>query len=154
LAKQKPGSLNYASSGIGSPMHLGGVLLGHVAGVEMTHVPYRSNAQSTTALLGNDVQVYIGLIAGALELEQAGKLKIIATAGPTRSPTLPNVPSAAEAGFSNFKVSNWWALAAPRGTPQAVTETLSREIKNALANPALKERLTQMGMVPVGSDPK
>jgi tripartite-type tricarboxylate transporter receptor subunit TctC len=154
LAKQKPGSLNYASSGIGSPMHLGGVLLGQATGIDMVHVPYRSAAQSLTALLANDVQVYIGTVPGALELEQAGKLKIISSAGPIRSPSLPSIPTPVEAGLPNFKIGNWWALVAPRGTPQAVVDVLSREIKTSLANPALKEKLLQIGMVPVGSSPK
>ena len=154
LAKQKPGSLNYASSGIGSPMHLGGVLLGQAAGVEMVHVPYRSAAQSLTALLANDVQIYIGTVPGAAELEQSGKLKIISAAGPTRSPALPNIPTAADAGLANFKIGNWWALVAPRGTPAPVIETLSREMRAALANPALRQRLQQIGMVPVGGTPK
>lgn len=154
LAKQKPGSLNYASSGIGSPMHLGGVLLGQATGTEMVHVPYRSAAQSLTALLANDVQVYIGTVPGAPELETAGKLKIISSAGPVRSPSLPNIPTPADAGLPNFKIGNWWALVAPRGTPQPAIDLLAREIKTTLAKPEVKERLLQIGMVPVGSSPK
>ena len=111
LARQKPGTLNYASSGIGTPMHLGGVLLGRVAGVEMTHVPYRSSAQSVAALLAGDVQFYIGTVAGAPQLEQDNRLRILSSAGPRRAPTLPRVVSAAEAGLPNFEISNWWALA-------------------------------------------
>ena len=153
LAKQKPNSMNYASSGIGSPMQLGGVLFSQIAGIEMTHVPFRSNAQSTTALLGNEVQFYVGLIAGAPELADTGKLRILATAGPERSPALPNIPSAAEAGFPTFKISNWWALAAPRGTPSAVIDTLSREFRKSLSNPGVKERLLKIGMVPIGNTP-
>lgn len=154
LAKQKPGTLNYASSGIGTPMHLGGVMLGHVAGVEMTHVPYRSSAQSVAALLAGDVQFYIGTVPGAPQLEQDNKLRILSTAGPVRAPTMPNVASAAEAGLPNFDISNWWALAAPRGTPQEVIDTLSREFRAVLATPALKERLLPMNMVAVGNSPK
>ena len=136
LAKAKVGGLSYASSGVGSPPHLGGALFGQVAGIELTHVPYRSNAQSLTALLANDVQLYFGLIGGAQEHADAGRLRIIAAAGPTRSANFPNVPSAAEAGYPNFRISNWWALAAPQKTPAAVTERLSGEIRTALANRA------------------
>ena len=150
LARQKPGTLNYASSGIGTPMHLGGVLLGRVAGVEMTHVPYRSSAQSVAALLAGDVQFYIGTVAGALQLEQDNKLRILSSAGPRRAPTLPTVVSAAEAGLSNFEISNWWALAAPRGTPQPIVEALSRELRAALADPAMKDRLLRINMVAIG----
>ncbi len=153
LARQKPGTLNYASSGIGTPMHLGGVLLGRVAGVEMTHVPYRSSAQSVAALLAGDVQFYIGTVAGALQLEQDNKLRILSSAGPRRAPTLPTVVSAAEAGLSNFEISNWWALAAPRGTPQPIVEALSRELRAALADPALKDRLLRINMVAIGNGP-
>ena len=154
LAKRQPGKLNYASSGIGSPMHLGGEMLQQVAGIALNHVPYRSNAQSTAALIANDVQLYIGLIAGARELAQAGKLKILATAGPTRSSLLPEISSAGEVGFAEFKISNWWAVAAPRGTPQLIVEALSRMFASELASPAVKERLLAIGMVPIGSTPK
>ena len=134
-------------------MHLGGVLLGRVAGVEMTHVPYRSSAQSVAALLAGDVQFYIGTVAGALQLEQDNKLRILSSAGPRRAPTLPTVVSAAEAGLSNFEISNWWALAAPRGTPQPIVEALSRELRAALADPALKDRLLRINMVAIGNGP-
>lgn len=154
LAKQKPGTLNYASSGMGSPMHLGGVLLGQATGVDIVHVPYRSAAQSLAALLANDVQLYIGTVPGAAELEKTGKLKIISAAGPMRNPALPGIPTAADAGLANFKIGNWWALVAPRGTPKEVVDVLSREIRAALGNPALRERLLQVGMIPVGSTPK
>jgi tripartite-type tricarboxylate transporter receptor subunit TctC len=135
-------------------MHLGGVLLGQAAGVEMVHIPYRSAAQSLAALLANDVQIYIGTISGALELEQACKLKIISSAGPVRNPALPNIPTVADAGLPNFKIGNWWALVAPRGTPQTVVDVLSREMKAALAKPDVQERLMKMGMVPIGGSPK
>jgi tripartite-type tricarboxylate transporter receptor subunit TctC len=154
LAKQKPGALNYASSGIGTPMHLGGVLFGRVAGVELTHVPYRSSAQSVAALLAGDVQFYIGTVPGAAQLEQDHRLRILSSAGPRRAPTLPSAMSAAEAGLPNFEISNWWALVAPRGTPQPIIDALSREFRAALADPALKDRLLQMNMVAIGNGPK
>jgi tripartite-type tricarboxylate transporter receptor subunit TctC len=154
LAKQKPGTLNYPSSGIGTPMHLGGVLLGRVAGVEMTHVPYRSSAQSVAALLAGDVQFYIGTVPGGPQLEQDNKLRILSSAGPKRAPTLPRVVSAAEAGLPNFEISNWWALVAPKGTPQPVIDALSRELRAALADQALKDRLLQMNMVAIGNRPQ
>ena len=154
LARQKPGALNYASSGIGTPMHLGGVLFGRIAGVEMTHVPYRSGGQSVTALLAGDVQFYIGTVQGAQQLEQDNKVRILSSAGPRRAPTMPGVMSAAEAGLSNFEISNWWGLVAPRGTPQPIVDTLSREFRAALADQALKDRLLQMNMVAIGSGPK
>ena len=154
LAKQKPGTLNYASSGIGTPMHLGGVLLGRVAGVEMTHVPYRSSAQSVAALLAGDVQFYIGTVPGGPQLEQDNRLRILSSAGPRRAPTLPRVVSAAEAGLPNFEISNWWALVAPKGTPQPVIDALSRELRAALADQAMKDRLLQMNMVAIGNRPR
>lgn len=154
LAKQKPGTLNYASSGIGTPMHLGGVLLGQRAGIEMTHVTYRSGAQSVAALLAGDVQFYIGTVPGAAQLEQENKVRVLSTAGPTRAPTLPSAPSAAEAGLPNFQISNWWGLVAPRGTPKAVIDALSREFRAALASPGMKERLLQMNMVVIGNTPQ
>lgn len=154
LAKQKPGSLNYASSGVGTPMHLGGVLFSRFAGVEMTHVPYRSGNQSVAALLAGDVQFYIGTVSGAAELEKDNKVRILSSAGQKRAPTLPSVMSAAEAGLPNFEISNWWALAAPRGTPQPIIETLSREFRAALADQAMKDRLLHINMVAIGNGPK
>ncbi len=135
-------------------MHLGGVLFGRVAGVELTHVPYRSSAQSVTALLAGDVQFYIGTVPGAPQLEQDNKLRILSSAGRKRAPTLPSVTSAAEAGLPNFEISNWWALAAPRGTPQPIIDALSRELRAALADPAVKDRLLQINMVAIGNSPK
>ena len=154
LARQKPNTLNYASSGVGTPMHLGGVLLGRVAGIEMTHVPYRSSAQSVAALLAGDVQFYIGTVAGAAQLEQDNRLRILSSAGPRRAPTMPGVISAAEAGLPNFEISNWWGLVAPRGTPQPIIDLLSREFRAALTDQALKDRLLQMNMVAIGNTPK
>jgi tripartite-type tricarboxylate transporter receptor subunit TctC len=154
LAREKPGSLNYASSGIGSPMHLGGVLLGQATGTQLMHVPYRSASQSLAALLANDVQIYIGTVPGAADLERSGKLKIISAAGPVRNPALPNIPLPAEAGLPDFRIGNWWALVAPRGTPKEVVDKLSREMRAALDQPAIKERLLKIGMVPVGSTPQ
>jgi tripartite-type tricarboxylate transporter receptor subunit TctC len=154
LAKQKPGTLNYASSGIGTPMHLGGILFGRVASVELTHVPYRSSAQSVTALLAGDVQFYSGTVPGAPQLEQDNKLRILSSAGPKRAPTLPSVTSAAEAGLPNFQISNWWALAAPRGTPPPIIDALSRELRAALADPAVQDRLLKINMVAIGNSPK
>lgn len=129
-------------------------LLGQAAGVEMVHIPYRSAAQSLSALLANDVQIYIGTIPGALDLEQSGKLKIISSAGPVRNPALPNIPTVADAGLPDFKIGNWWALVAPRGTHQTVIDVLSREMKAALAKPDVQERLMKIGMVPIGGSPK
>jgi tripartite-type tricarboxylate transporter receptor subunit TctC len=106
------------------------------------------------ALLAGDVQFYIGTVSGAAELEKDNKLRILSSAGQKRAPTLPGVMSAAEAGLPNFEISNWWALAAPRGTPQPIIDVLSREFRAALADQSMKDRLLQMNMVAIGNGPK
>jgi tripartite-type tricarboxylate transporter receptor subunit TctC len=151
--KANPDKLNYASSGAGTPPHLAGEMLSQLAGMRMTHVPYKSNAQSVAALLAGEVHLFVGLISGAQAHVEAGKLRILATAVPQRTSRHPEVPSAREAGFPSMNISTWWALAAPRGTPKSVIDTLYAAVRSALREASLKERYEQLGMVPVGNAP-
>lgn len=152
-ARANPDKLNYASSGAGTPPHLAGEMLSQLAGIRMTHVPYKSNAQSVAALLAGDVHLFVGLISGAQALVEAGKLRILATAVPQRTSRHPEVPSAREAGFPTMNISTWWALVAPRGTPKSVIDKLYATVQSSLREASLKERYEQLGMVPVGNAP-
>jgi tripartite-type tricarboxylate transporter receptor subunit TctC len=151
-AKAHPDKLNYASSGAGTPPHLAGEMLSELAGIRLTHVPYKSNAQSVAALLAGDVHLFVGLISGAQQHVDAGKLRILATATPQRTSRHPDVPSAREAGFPTMNISTWWALVAPRGTPRPVIEKLYAATQAGLRD--VKERYAQLGFVPIGNRPE
>ena len=150
-ARANPEKLNYASSGAGTPPHLAGEMLSELAGVRLTHVPYKSNAQSVAALLAGDVHLFVGLISGAQQHVDTGKLRILATATSQRTSRHPEVPSAREAGFPSMNISTWWALAAPRGTSKAVVDRLYQATRVGLNG--VKERYEQLGFVPVGNSP-
>ena len=152
-AKAHPEKLNYASSGAGTPPHLAGEMLSELANIRLTHVPYKSNAQSVAALLAGDVHLFVGLISGAQQHVEAGKLRILATAVPERTSRHPEVPSAREAGFPRLNISTWWALAAPRGTPKAAVEKLHEAAEASLREGTLRERYAQLGMVPMANRP-
>jgi tripartite-type tricarboxylate transporter receptor subunit TctC len=152
-AKANPDKLNYASSGAGTPPHLAGEMLSQLAGIRMTHVPYKSNAQSVAALLAGEVHLFVGLISGAQAQVDAGKLRILATAVPQRTSRHPEVPSAREAGFPSLNISTWWALAAPQGTPKGVVDRVYAAVQSSLRDASLKDRYEQLGMVPVGNAP-
>lgn len=153
-AKANPDKLNYASSGAGTPPHLAGEMLSQRANIRMTHVPYKSNAQSVAALLAGEVQLFVGLISGAQAHADAGKLRILATAVPQRTSRHPEVPSAREAGFPGFNVSTWWGIVAPRGTPKAVVDRLYEAVRTTMRETDLKDRYAQLGMVPIANRPE
>ncbi len=152
-ARANPDKLNYASSGAGTPPHLAGEMLSQLAGIRMTHVPYKSNAQSVAALLAGEVHLFVGLISGAQAQVDAGKLRILATAVPQRTSRHPDVPSAREAGLATMNISTWWALAAPRSTPKSVVDKLYATVQSSLRESSVRQRYEQLGMVPVGSAP-
>lgn len=152
-ARANPEKLNYASSGAGTPPHLAGEMLSQLADIRMTHVPYKSNAQSVAALLAGDVHLFVGLISGAQAHVDAGKLRILATAVPQRTSRHPEVPSAQEAGYPGLNVSTWWALVAPRGTPKPVVGKIYEAVRASLRESNLKERYAQLGMVPIVNTP-
>jgi tripartite-type tricarboxylate transporter receptor subunit TctC len=153
-ARANPGKLNFASPSAGTTPHLAGELLNQLAGIRMVHVPYRGAGPAMLALVAGEVQMYmVGLVSGQPHLA-SGKIKALAVAAPQRLPGLPDVPTTAEAGFPQFKASNWWGLAAPKGTPRPIIERLNREIAAALTEPGLKARFEEAGLVPVASSPE
>ena len=123
-AKQHPGKLTYASSGVGGAPHLAGVLFGSMAGVELVHVPYKGGAQATADLLGGHVSLMFAGMGAAISNIQSGKLRALGVASPDRSPLLPDVPAIAET-LPGFSAVTWFGILAPRGTPAAIVARLS-----------------------------
>jgi len=136
-----PGKLNYGSAGNGSGPHLGMVILNRLAGVEISHIPYKSTGPMVQALLAGDVQVGMPDIVGALPFIQAGRLRPLAVSRTSRSVMLPDVPTVQEAGFAPFDVLSWVGVVAPAGTPPAIIAKLNNAISGALRVPEVRQRL-------------
>ena len=151
-AKAKPG-LGYATSGAGSIQHMAGEWFAQLAGIKLTHVPYKGGGQAITDLVGG--QVPIGSLGNTplLPHHRAGKIKIIAQTTAARSASLAEVPTYEEAGMRGLVLEQWLALFVAAGTPPAVTARIASEVSKALAEPALKERYAKLGLEPVGGTP-
>jgi tripartite-type tricarboxylate transporter receptor subunit TctC len=145
LAKSKPGELNYGSVGIGSSQHLGGEYFQQVAGVKLTHVPYRNIAQYGPDLIAGQVPLGFQWLPNVNAPLQSGGAKALAVAAKTRLPALPNVPTSAEAGLPDYVASGWFAMAAPKGTPKPIVERLNKEMAAAVADPAVREKFQAQG---------
>lgn len=153
LAKQKPGQLNYASSGNGSGQHLFMAMFTSMADINMVHVPYRGSGQAITDLLGGQVQAAIPGTQAMVKHIKDGKLRALATTGVTRSPALPDVPTLAESGLKGYSAYVWMGLLAPKGTPPAIIERLQRELKATLATAEVTGFMNNAGMEVIGSTP-
>ncbi len=153
LAKSKPGQLNYASSGSGTPTHLAAESLNIRAGIKMQHIPFKGGGPAVTAVVGGQVQLYFMAPIGAMAHIKAGKLKVLAVTGQTRLPRLPQVPTFAEAGLPGF-VGYWSGILAPAGVPKEVIDKLSAEIARILAMPDFKEKLASQGVESFVSSPE
>jgi tripartite-type tricarboxylate transporter receptor subunit TctC len=154
LAKDKPGAVSFASTGIGSPPHLAQELLDASAGVKFLHVPYRGAAPALTDLLGGQVQVLAADLPVLIAQIQAGALVPIGAAADKRDALLPDVPTLAEQGYPNTEASNWYALLAPAKTPPAVIAKLNKAVDDALNDPEVHEKLVKAGATPVGGTPE
>ncbi|MES2946723.1 MAG: tripartite tricarboxylate transporter substrate binding protein [Pseudomonadota bacterium] len=143
-AKAKAGAVNFGSAGQGTGQHMAGELLAKSAGVSLTHVPYRGEAPSITALLGNELDFVMVAPTAAAAHIKAGKLRALATTGSSRWSGLPTLPTVAEQGLPNFELHSWTALLAPAGTPKAVVDRLNAELRAALRNENVKSRLEEV----------
>jgi tripartite-type tricarboxylate transporter receptor subunit TctC len=152
-AKANPGKLNYASGGAGSGPHIAGELLKSVAGIDMTHVAYKGSGPAVQDLLGGQVDVLITAAPTVSQQLGSGRIRALAVAHKQRITLLPNIPTAAEAGFPGFTIANWFGLAAPRGTPPAIVNQLHAEVLKMLAKPEVREKLIAAGAEPVGMGP-
>jgi tripartite-type tricarboxylate transporter receptor subunit TctC len=153
LAKSEPGKLNYGSSGVGNPLHLTMEMIKSAAGIAIEPVPYRSDAQISTALMGGDVQVAVVPLATSLPLIAAGKLRALAVTSAQRSAVLPNVPTVAEDGIAGFASTSWQGFFVAAKTPRAIVDQIQRETAKALHAPDVQERLEALTYEPVGSTP-
>jgi tripartite-type tricarboxylate transporter receptor subunit TctC len=154
LAKEKPGAVTFASTGIGSPPHLAQELLDVSANVKFLHVPYRGAAPALTDLLGGQVQVLAADLPVLIAQIQAGTLIPIGAAADKRDALLPDVPTLAEQGYPNTEASNWYALLAPAKTPPAVIARLNKAVDDALDDPEVHDKLVKAGATPVGGTPE
>ena len=146
LAKAKPGEITYGSAGNGSSNHLSGELFRSAAGIQITHVPYKkASAPALVDLLGGRLSMMFDTIAQQTQNIAAGKVRAIAVTGPKRSPLLPDVPTAQEAGLKDFDVTIWFGVLAPAGTPPAVIERLNREIVAVMSTDEMKKRMQADG---------
>ena len=143
-AKANPGKLNMGSPGIGSSPHMAGELFKFMAGVDMTHVEYRSSAQVITDLLGGQVQVYFAPISASIEYVRAGKLRALAVTTATRATTLPDVPPLSDF-VPGYEMSAWYGIGAPKKTPAEIIERLNKEIQAGLGDPGVTARLSALG---------
>ena len=148
LARAKPGTLEYGSTGVGSAANLAGELLKQRASIDLTHVPYKGGGAAMPDILGGRIASYWSPPSTALPHIQTGKLRPLAVTGLTRSPTLPDVPTVAESGYPGFEATNWYAFVAPGKTPPEILDRWNRELVKVLNTPAVREQLLEHGLEP------
>ena len=152
-AKKNPGKLNYGSAGQGSTTHLAALMFLNATGTEMLHVPYKSNAESTKAVLTDEVQVLFGSMPAVLGQIKGGAIRALAVGTTSRSPELPNVATMQEAGVPGYRASLWLGISAPARTPASVVNRLNAALGQALADPAVAKRLLDAGAEPSKTTP-
>src|SRR3954465_12428171 len=140
-AKAHPGTIKYGSSGVGTPVHLAGELMQQMTGAQMVHVPYKGIAPAMTAILAGDIQLTFATPISAAAHLKSGRLIALAVAGTTRFPTLPDVPTAAEAGLPGYEIEFWYALLGPAGMPASLVDRIQREVAAILTAPDMKESM-------------
>jgi tripartite-type tricarboxylate transporter receptor subunit TctC len=154
LAKARPGAMNFGSGGSGTSNHLAGELFNLAAGVKLVHVPYKGVNLAMQGVLAGEVQlVFIGIPVPAPHIK-AGRLTALAVLAPKRSPILPEVPTAAEAGLGEFDVTTWYGILAPAGTPRPIVTRLNAELVRIMHSPDLQERLAALATDPMTSTPE
>jgi tripartite-type tricarboxylate transporter receptor subunit TctC len=150
LAKSKPGSLNYASSGNGTPYHMAGELFKSMAGVDLVHIPHKGSDQARAAILGGQVQMMFDAVPTMAANAKAGKVKALATSGEKRSPVTPDVPTVSEAGVPGYESGIWLGLMAPAKTPRPVLERLNGEVNKIINSQEVKDAWLKQGTIAMG----
>jgi len=150
LAKSKPGALNYASSGNGTPYHMAGELFKAMTGVDLVHVPHKGSDQARVAVMGGQVQMMFDAVPTMAAQARAGKVKALATSGTRRSSVTPELPTLAEAGVPGYEAGLWLGLMAPAGTPRPVLEKLNGEVNKLLNSAEVKENWAKQGTTTMG----
>lgn len=153
LAKSKPGALNYASAGIGTPAHLAGEMLNLLAGIKMTHIPYKGAAPGLLDVIAGNAHLIITSPIAAGAHMNAGRVRALATTGPERNPSLPELPPIADT-VPGYEITQSWGVVAPVATPQPILRRANEEIVRAMALADVRERVLKMGAVPAGDSPQ
>jgi tripartite-type tricarboxylate transporter receptor subunit TctC len=154
LAKREPGKLNYASAGVGSGIHLGAELFATMAGVKLTHIPYKGSSPALTDLIGGHVSVYFSSLPPAIALVKEGKVRALGVTGSKRSDVFPDLPTVAEAALPGYEAVLHYGIVAPAGTPRPIIEKLNAALKAALAEPDVRERIVSDGAEPLSGSPE
>jgi tripartite-type tricarboxylate transporter receptor subunit TctC len=154
LAKDKPGQINFASSGSGTSIHLSGELFKTMAGVDITHIPYKGSSPALVDLIGGQVQIMFDNLPSALPQIKAGKLRAIAVTSLKRAPVLPDVPTISESGLPGFEASSWFGVLAPAGTPAPIVARINAEVNKWLQSADARERLLSQGAEAAGGTPE
>jgi tripartite-type tricarboxylate transporter receptor subunit TctC len=151
--KKNPGKINMASSGAGTSVHLSGEMFKHMAGIDMKHVPYKGAGPAITDLIGGQVDVLFDNMPSIISHIRAGSVRALGVTSAQRSPALPDVPAVAEV-VPGYEASAWFGVAVPKGTPRPVIDRINREVNAALADPAMKAKLAELGGVPIPGTPE
>jgi tripartite-type tricarboxylate transporter receptor subunit TctC len=154
LARDKPGQITFSSAGIATSGYLAAEMLKSSAKLDMAHVPYKSGPEAVTGVLAGNVSFIFFTVPALLPQVQAGKLRALAITGAERSALVPDVPTVAESGFSDYEVQAWFALFAPKGTPEPVVQRLASEIEKILKRPDIREKMAKLGAEPRFMNPK
>ena len=153
-AKEKPGSLNYATAGVGSFQHLASELFKQQAGIDIVHVPFKGGGPAMMDVIAGNTQIAVGSLVQMLPQIKGGRLKALGVGSAARIPALPDVPTISEAGVPGFEVTNWWGICAPAGTPRAIIEKLNRELSAIVTSSETKKRFEAEGADPLQMSPE
>jgi tripartite-type tricarboxylate transporter receptor subunit TctC len=153
LAKARPGGLNYASSGTGTPYHMAGELFKALSGTDIVHIPYRGSGEARNAVIGGHVQMMIDAVTTMAPNVEAGQVRALGVSGQSRSSVLPNVPTIAEAGVPGYEATIWLGLMAPKGTPDTIVQKLNAEIQKVLKRDDIKQDWAKQGATPLLMSP-
>jgi tripartite-type tricarboxylate transporter receptor subunit TctC len=153
LARKEPGKLAYASAGVGSGIHLGAELFAYMAGIKLTHIPYKGSAPALTDLLGGHVQIYFSSLPPAIGLVQDGKVRALAVTGPERSKIFPDLPTVAEAALPGYAAVLHYGIVAPARTPKPVVDKLAAALGVAIASPDVAKKIATDGAEIMGMTP-
>jgi tripartite-type tricarboxylate transporter receptor subunit TctC len=154
LARAKPGKLNYASSGPGTPYHMAGELFKAMASVDIVHVPYKGSSQARTDVLGGQVDMMFDAVTTMSEFARAGKVKALGTTGKARSAVLPNVPTISEAGVAGYEAVIWLGLMGPKGTPPDIVRRLNSEVVKIVSKPEVRDEWAKQGAAAMNMNPE
>jgi tripartite-type tricarboxylate transporter receptor subunit TctC len=154
MAKKDPGKVTYGSSGVGSVLHLSGELLKTIAGVNMTHVPYKGTGPSLVDLMGGQIDVVFANLPAVVPMVQTGRLKGIAVTTAKRAAALPQIPTMAEGGVRGYDVSSWFAVFVPARTPKPIVNKINAEVEKILKTPETQARLVELGAEPMFMTPE